>query len=113
VAVATGRGSVSPTGLKSACGTRSVSGVFAVRSSRQIRFILITGQLPHDDSPAPTATHTLQKFRRVCEPIAWLVGRDDFTRGPVMKHRHDSIVAIANTREPVPLCRKYQCIPSH
>ncbi len=72
MAVATGMGSVGPTGLKSDCGTRSGSGVFAVRSSRQIRFILITGQLPHDDLPAPTATHTLQESRRVCEPIAWL-----------------------------------------
>jgi hypothetical protein len=32
--------------------------------------------------------------------IAWLAGRDGSTRSRVINHRHDSIVAIANTPEP-------------
>jgi hypothetical protein len=76
------------------------SGVFAVRSSRRTRLIWLSGLLPHDDLPAPTATHTLQESRRVCDSIAWLAVRGDFTRGSVMKHRHDSIVAIGNTPKP-------------
>ena len=76
------------------------SGVFAVGSARRTSLICLSGQLPHDDSPAPTATHTLQESRRVCDSIAWLAGRGDFARRWFIKHRHESIVAIGNTPEP-------------
>ena len=92
---------VGPTGKKTKLKSWTGSGVFAVRSSRPTRLICLSGQLPHDDSPIPTATHTLQESRRVCDSIAWLAGRGDFARGSVMKHRHDSIVAIGNTPEPI------------
>jgi hypothetical protein len=59
-----------PPGLKIKWKSNTGASVFAVRSLRQIRFIWISDHLPHDDSPDPTATHTLQKSRRVCEPIA-------------------------------------------
>ena len=36
----------------------------------------------------------------MCDSIAWLAGRGDFARGSVMKHHHDSIVAIGNTPKP-------------
>jgi hypothetical protein len=54
----------------------------------------------HDDLPAPTATHTLQESRRVCEPITRRAGLGDFTRRLVINHRHDCIIAFANTPEP-------------
>jgi hypothetical protein len=100
VAVATGRGSVGPPGLKSRLESTAGSGVFAVRSLRRIRFICLSNHLPHDDSREPTATHTLQESRRVCEPIAWRDGRGDFARRRVIKCRHRAIIAIANTPEP-------------
>jgi hypothetical protein len=100
MAAANGDGNVGFPDLRTSFESRSGSGVFAVRSSQQIRLIWFTGQPPLDDSREPTATHTLQESRRVCESIAWLVGRSDFARGRVMKHRDDSIVAIANTPEP-------------
>ncbi len=89
-----------PPGLKTILKSWPSSGVFAVRSINRTRLICISGQLPHDDSTAPTATHTLQESCRVCESIAWLAGRGDFARGSAMKRRHDSIVAIGNTPEP-------------
>jgi hypothetical protein len=89
-----------PPGLKTKLESMPGSGVFAVGSARRTSLICLSGQLPHDDSPAPTATHTLQESHRVCDSIAWLAGRGDFARGSVMKHRHDSIVAIGNTPEP-------------
>ena len=79
----------------------SGSGVFAVRSIKPTRLICLSGQLPQDNLPTLTATHTLQESRRVCDSIAWLAVRYDITRRWVMSHRHDSIVAIANTPEPI------------
>jgi len=62
---------VPPTALKTKLESMPSSGVFAVRSINRTRLIWISGQLPHDDLPEPTATHTLQESRRVCESIAW------------------------------------------
>ena len=91
---------VRPKGLKTSLESMPGSGVFADSSSRPTRLIWLSGQLPQDDLPALTATHTLQESRRVCDSIAWLAGRGDFTRLRVIKHRHESIVAIGNTPEP-------------
>jgi hypothetical protein len=74
--------------------SRSGSGLFAVRSSRQIRLIVITGQPPHDESREPTATHTLQESRRVCEPIARLAGRSDFTGRWLIPHPQGAAAPI-------------------
>lgn len=93
---------VGPTGKKTKLKSWAGSGVFAVGSVKRTSLICLSAQLPHGNSPAPTATHTLQESRRVCDSIAWLAGRGDFARGSVMKHRHDSIVAIGNTPEPNP-----------
>jgi len=38
---------------------------------------------------------------RVCEPIARQIGRSDSTKPQLIEHRLDSIVAIANTPEPI------------
>ena len=39
--------------------------------------------------------------RRVFEPIVWQLGRRDSTNPQLIEHRHDPIVAIANTSEPI------------
>ena len=56
---------------------------------------------PNDDLPESIATHTLQESRRVCESIACCNRCDNSTHLRFIGNRPDSIVAIANTPEPI------------